>query len=150
MVTRGYPSLSFLYEAAETIRNTEKPTFLYYFGDRDPSGVDIPRHVEESIRDLAPYADMHFELVAVTPEQIEEYELPTRPTKQTDSRARNFDGFSVEVDAIPVKQLREMVEDCITQHIDHDELERNQLTEQAERESGAAYIDRMAEILEGT
>jgi hypothetical protein len=149
MITRGYPSLSFVYEAAEAIRDVEKPTYLYYFGDRDPSGVDIPRHVEETIRELAPDADVSFELVAVTPEQIDALKLPTRPTKQTDSRARNFDGESVEVDAIPPKQLRQIVEDCITQHIDHDALERNEITEAAERESGTAYIERMAEILEG-
>ncbi|HEY2838257.1 MAG TPA: hypothetical protein VGJ26_03865 [Pirellulales bacterium] len=43
MVTRGYPSLSYLFEAAEAIAAENKPTYLYYFGDRDPSGVDIPR-----------------------------------------------------------------------------------------------------------
>ncbi len=38
MVTRGYPSLSFLYTAAEAIAEQEKPVYLYYFGDHDPSG----------------------------------------------------------------------------------------------------------------
>jgi hypothetical protein len=38
MVTRGYPSLSFLHSAAEMIAAQEKPTYLYYFGDYDPSG----------------------------------------------------------------------------------------------------------------
>jgi hypothetical protein len=37
MVTRGYPSMSFLYSAAQSIRS-DRRTVIYYFGDRDPSG----------------------------------------------------------------------------------------------------------------
>src|SRR4051794_37923123 len=99
MVTRGYPSLSYLYEAAEALEASGKPAFLYYFGDHDPSGVDIPRKVEADLRAFAPAARISFERVAVTREQIAAYGLPTRPTKQTDSRARGFEGESVEVDA---------------------------------------------------
>ena len=54
MVTRGYPSLTFLHAAAEEISAQEKPTYLYYLGDWDPSGVDIPRKVEADIRRYAP------------------------------------------------------------------------------------------------
>jgi hypothetical protein len=32
MVTRGYPSLSFLYSAADNIQQIGKPTFIYYAG----------------------------------------------------------------------------------------------------------------------
>lgn len=45
--------------------------------------------------------------VAVTQDQIDAYDLPTRPTKETDSRSRNFHGESVEVDALPPSVLRE-------------------------------------------
>lgn len=120
MVTRGYPSLSFLHSAAEMIAAQEKPTYLYYFGDYDPSGLDIPRKVECDLREFAPAADIEFERVAVTREQITEMKLPTRPTKGTDSRAKGFIGESVEVDAIPPKVLRDIVGICITQHIDDD------------------------------
>jgi hypothetical protein len=43
MVTRGYASLSFLHGAAEAIRDQYKPVHIYYFGDYDPSGIDIPQ-----------------------------------------------------------------------------------------------------------
>lgn len=49
MVTRGYPSFSFLAGAAEAIRGKSKNIYLYYFGDHDPSGVDIPRHIEQRL-----------------------------------------------------------------------------------------------------
>lgn len=50
MVTRGYSSLSFLHSAAETIEAKNKPTYLYYFGDHDPSGRDITRVTEQRLR----------------------------------------------------------------------------------------------------
>lgn len=133
MVTRGYPSISFLSSAGEAIADINKPTFLYYFGDHDPSGVDIPRFVEDEIKKLIPHESVYFQRVAVTPEQILELQLPTRPTKQTDSRARNFVGESVEVDAIPPRRLREIAEACITQHIDQDLLERTLEIERNEK-----------------
>lgn len=124
MVTRGYPSISYLYEAAEALAAQDKPAYLYYFGDYDPSGVDITRAVESGIREFAPDAEIYFNRIAVTQEEIELWDLPTRPTKKTDSRSKNFEGESVEVDAILPATLRALVSECITHHIDQDALER--------------------------
>ena len=145
MVTRGYPSLSFLYSAAESISVEQRPCFLYYFGDHDPSGVDIPRRIEKDLRDFAPDAEIHFKRMAVLPEQIKKYKLPTRPTKKTDTRFKNFKGESVEVDAIPPDKLRKIVRNCIEQHIDQDQLHRMQIVEQAERATLQTIIDNMEE-----
>jgi hypothetical protein len=143
MVTRGYPSLSYLHAAATQIAAKGKPAFLYYFGDYDPSGVDITRAVEEGIRELAPDAEIVFERLAVTPEQIGAWRLPTRPTKATDSRSRGFAGDSVEVDAIAPADLRALVSDCITGHIDRPALERLELIEDQERLTLAEVIKRL-------
>lgn len=146
MVTRGYPSISFLHAAAEAIAAEGRPTYLYYFGDHDPSGVDIPRKVERDLREFAPGAEILFERVAVTTEQIESFALPTRPTKKTDSRARSFQGESVEVDAIPPKTLREMVEGCITNHIDEAAYEVLKSAEASERSILLSVVaDRVAD-----
>lgn len=143
MVTRGYPSVSYLYEAADAIREQKKPAYLYYFGDLDPSGVDITRTVERGIREFAPNVDLFFQRVAVTPQQVEELGLPTRPTKVTDSRSKNFSGESVEVDAIPPPQLRDLVKDCIETHIDRRLLRRTRKVEAAERETLVAIRQQM-------
>lgn len=145
MVTRGYPSLSYMHSAAETIASQCKPAHLYYFGDHDPSGVDITRHVEAEIRKLAPRVDLTFERVAVTRQQIIDFDLQTRPTKKTDSRAKSFEGESVEVDAIPPDDLRDICRRCIEQHVDDDQLERMREVESAERDT----LARLAESIEG-
>jgi len=137
MVTRGYASLSFLYTAAEAIKeeSKHKDVYIYYFGDHDPRGDDISKNVEMRLREYAPYADLYFERMAVTPEQIQDWNLPTRPTKKTDVMAKKFKGESVELDAISAKKLRELVNDCIAQHIDQETIDRIELAERAERET---------------
>lgn len=134
-VTRGYASLSYLHEAAEAIAAADKPTHIYYLGDYDPSGLDIPRKVEARLREFAPDADIHFTSIAVTPEQIEKWHLPTRPTKRADTRSKLFVGESVEVDAIPPSQLRGLVNTAIIGHIDQRALDVVLVAEQSERET---------------
>ncbi len=143
MVTRGYPSLSYVHAAAESIEDADATTHIYYLGDHDPSGVDIPRFVEESLLDLAPGADFTFTRLAVLPEQIAEFGLQTRPTKRTDSRSKSFEGESVEVDAIHPRTLRAMVEERITGHLDADRLDRLRVAEAAERETLSGIIERL-------
>ena len=133
MVTRGYSSLSFLYGAAETIKAMGKPTFIYYLGDHDPSGVNIPKVVERDLREMAPDAAITFMRLAVNPEQIRRFNLQTRPTKTKDSRAKSFEGESVEVDAIPPAILRSMVNDAIVKHINKRALKVLQVAEGSER-----------------
>lgn len=133
MVTRGYPSISYLHSAAEFMEGVEKPVYIYYFGDRDPSGLDIARSVEEGLREFAPTAEIHFERVAVTLDQVEEWSLPTRPTKTSDSRSKGFEGGSVEVDAISPRRLRGLTREVIEQHVDHRQLDVLREAERSER-----------------
>lgn len=134
MVARGYASLSFLHSAAEAIRNLDVPAHIYHLGDFDPSGVNAGEKIEQTLREMAPDAEIHFERLAVTPAQIEAWHLPTRPTKATDSRARNFGNISVELDAIEPGTLREIVETAINRHLPQDQLRVLQEAERSERE----------------
>jgi hypothetical protein len=132
MVSRGFASVTYLYNVGQQIAAAAKPAFIYYFGDHDPSGVQIPVHVERGLREHAPHADIHFERVAVTPEQIEYFNLPTRPTKRG-SHSRGFEGDSVDLDAIPARTLRRLVRGCIEQHINQEKLRITKLAEESER-----------------
>lgn len=95
MPTRGYPSLSFLYSAAYNIRQIDKPTFIYYLGDHDPSGVNIPEVVERNLRELAPECDITFERLAVKEEQIEAFGLLTRPHEKRRIRGQRISAARV-------------------------------------------------------
>jgi hypothetical protein len=134
MVARGYASLSFLYNAAEFINDLEVPAYIYHLGDFDPSGVNAGEKIEETLRELAPDAELFFERIAVTPEQIAEWDLPTRPTKASDTRAKSFGSISVELDAIEPNQLRAIVQQAIEVHLPAEQFEVLKAAEESERD----------------
>jgi hypothetical protein len=134
MVARGYASLSFLHGAAEYINELDVPAYIYHLGDFDPSGVNAAEKIEQTLRELAPRADIHFERIAVTPAQIQAWGLPTRPTKQTDSRAKGFGAVSVELDAIEPDMLRALVRRHIERHLPADELRVLKVAEASEQQ----------------
>lgn len=134
MVSRGYASLSFLHGAAEHIATLNCPVYLYHLGDFDPSGVNAGEKIEETIRAMAPDADIHFQRLAVTAAQIVDFRLPTRPTKASDSRSRSFGAISVELDAVHPQILRDLVEAAIVQHLPADQLAMLRIAERSERE----------------
>jgi hypothetical protein len=133
MIARGFASESFLWKTAAAIRAVAKPTIVYNLGDHDPSGVLAWQHVQRRLREFAPDADITFERIAVTEVQIAELDLPTRPTKRSDSRAKWFVGESVDVDAIRSSVLRELVENAITKHIDQRALRLTRMAEESEK-----------------
>jgi hypothetical protein len=69
-------------------------------------------------------ADITVERIALNPDQVAEHQLPTRPSKSTDSRTRKFsEEFgegSVELDALPPGVLTEMIEDSIVDYLNID------------------------------
>ena len=133
MVARGYASLSFLHTAAEYISSIDVPTYIYHLGDFDPSGVNAGQKIEQTLRELAPEADIHFERLAVEPEQIRWWNLPTRPTKSTDTRSKNFGDVSVELDAIHPDRLRDLVQVAIEQHLPPEQFAVLKAAENSER-----------------
>jgi hypothetical protein len=134
MVARGYASLSFLHSAAVYIASLDVPTYIYHLGDYDPSGVNAGEKIEQTLRQLAPGAEIHFERIAVTPFQIAEWKLPTRPTKQSDTRSRSFGDISVELDAIAPETLRGLVRMHIEKQLPEHQLRILKVAEQSERE----------------
>ena len=143
MVVKGYPSLSFTHAAAlnmSAATHRGKTNYIFYFGDHDPSGKDIFRCIGDTLHEFAPDAEINITQVAVTEQQITAMSLPTRPTKKTDSRARNFKGESVELDAIPPAALRRLVDDSIQSVVDAALMSQLKDIEIAEQESIKSFI----------
>lgn len=145
----GFPSKSVLHAAAAEIAANDRPTTIFYFGDHDPSGKNIPIVV---LRTLRQYLDRYFEgraelvqlkRLAVNEEQIEQYSLPTRPTKRTDSRSKNFAGESVELDAMPPAELRRLATEAVEGLIDQRDLAIVKKTEAAHLETLEEFEDQL-------
>jgi len=113
-VCRGYPSVSCLYAAAQ------RTARILYFGDFDPSGQDIPRNIRHELEETWG-AEVSLDLIALTPEQIAEHNLPPAPAKATDSRTPRFVAQhgvdTVELDALPPDVLSALVRGAIEEEI---------------------------------
>jgi hypothetical protein len=149
MVSRGMPSITFLHGSALAIRSAAhrgKQSYIYQFGDHDPSGVLIPQTIERRLNEMcerhmvsAPIVNR----VALTEKHIKRYRLSTRPTKREgNSHARGFAGDSVELDALPARVLRGMVTKVIERHISPAATEALRVAEDSERELLKAWRPR--------
>ena len=89
-------------------------------------------------------ADITFERIAVTPEQITAWALPTRPTKPSDTRSKNFGEISVELDAIEPNQLRALVQETIERHLPPEQFEKLKAAEESERDIITRLVGKFA------
>ncbi len=181
-IGRGYSARGYLWAAAKdavAAHEAGKTVHILHVGDFDPSGEDIYRDVEETLRLYAiavdldwpvadvrryllaelrqegidPAADLYgrsewcwkleepwthwleFERLALTAEQIDEHNLPTRPPKTSDVRTAKFTGSgTVEVEDLPVDVLLNIVETAILDRIDETALADAEMAEQSERD----------------
>lgn len=136
VVNKGYTSSSALYNAYQRILanlREEKRTTILYFGDHDPSGLDMIRDIRDRLVLMlhkGRYEIDHdsieeiFQVIAIglTMAQIKQYKLPPNPTKLTDSRAnkyiQKFGKTCWEVDALKPQVLTALVEKNIQAQID--------------------------------
>jgi hypothetical protein len=130
-VCRGYPSLSFirdiankmvlLYRGQESIHDV-----ILYFGDFDPSGINIPEALEETLTNVF-NAEFSLERIALLQEHIDAMDLIPAPVKTSDSRASRFQeehGNEVyELDAVDPNILMDMIRAAISRHIDNKAIE---------------------------
>ena len=119
--SKGFSSLSFTRKAAlEAVEWLEagQKVFVLQFGDYDPSGVCIAESLENQYT-LFGAGKVEMRRVGLNKEHIEQFNLNTRETKNSDTRHKNFgDDRSVELDAIPPKQFKAWVTSEIQQYID--------------------------------
>lgn len=140
---RGYCSDSEMWSAAMRIRKRVKQgrnTLILHLGDHDPSGIDMTRDIGErlilfsnSLRsdemdggskrhwiDISGHPSRYFQVrrIALTMDQIREYQPPPNPAKTTDARFASYqDQFgdeSWELDALDP----ETIMDLIVQHVE--------------------------------
>lgn len=142
MVSRGFSSRTYLYHAAQEIKKQDRPAFIYYIGDWDASGKIIPENIEAQLRKFAPDAEIHFERLLVTPEQIEQWDLPTKPAKRN-THSKGFTGGTVEAEAVPAHVTRALLRKAIERHLDLQEVRVLETAEESERDGLFAIADAM-------
>lgn len=173
VINKGFASSTAMYSAyrrfLDKINNGQKVVVLY-FGDHDPSGLDMVRDIRERIEffltrgedaqiALDNLGEERFEEfieliwnsfevkhIGLTMEQIQEINPPTNPAKITDPRAKNYIAehgqYSWEVDALTPTQIREIIEEEIELYINKEKLAEVEEREKSERSELRNLINR--------
>jgi len=132
----GYSSLTLTYEAAANIKMQaaeRNGATIYYIVDYDPAGVLIDRSIETDLREHLGRVDLQFVRLGITEAQIEAFDLPTKPRKEGDRRARHI-AHTVEAEAMPAYILRGLLREAVERHLPEGAIEAVRVSEQSERE----------------
>jgi hypothetical protein len=125
-------------QIADIWSEIEKPIYVYYLGDHDPSGLNIePNTHERLVGHAGDDTEIIWSRLAITEEQCLSGQYLTCEVKKGDKLAREYlEKFdrAVEVDAIDSTALRAMVEEKIVSHIDMDIWKESEEEEKEECE----------------
>ncbi len=143
----GFSSLSFVHQAAEQHNSSDdnRPLVVLYIGDYDPAGVLIDQSLQKELRQhLRSTIPLEFVRVGINEEQIDEYDLPTKPRKASDKRSQHVK-YTVEAEAMPAHILRELLRWEVEYLLPENALHAAKVAEESER----AHLLRMANMLGG-
>jgi hypothetical protein len=133
VVCRGFSSVSFLKDFANRLEQyPAKEALMLYFGDFDPSGVEMLEAMIETLGNELGVLGVEFKRVALLQEDIFTYRLPHNPDalKRTDSRARKhleaYGELAVELDALPPPVLEAKIRGAIEDELDMGAFRREQ------------------------
>jgi hypothetical protein len=111
---RGYTSQSEMWAAAQRLKGYNRDgqdVVILHFGDHDPSGLDMTRDITERLALFG--AELDVRRLALTMDQVREYEPPPNPAKETDSRfagyIQDYGDESWELDALAPDVLAGLV-----------------------------------------
>lgn len=122
-VCRGQAPKTFVYEAVQSYHHIDKPVTILYVGDWDPSGLAIPRSVEERVGRYNGASDVNVERLAVTWNDAASGSYQSHAVNARDPNYQRFADtcrlyeldphVAVEVEALPPDELRSRVHDVL-------------------------------------
>jgi len=146
LVVRGQDSRTEIYRASQRYKaKADKECYLYYCGDFDPSGLSIYNSIKNRLNVFG--VSINYKRLALTPEQIKAYSLPSESGKKNDPNYNKFvalygDDKVVELDSLPPDILRDIVKEAITKNIDYELLGLVQEREVEEQTKLNKFIDK--------
>ena len=133
---KGYVSQSSMWEAAQRIRNDGRSTIILHLGDHDPSGIDMTRDIQDRLSLFE--ADVEVKRIALTMEQVQEYNPPPNPAKLTDTRCssyiQQYGDKSWELDALEPAALHKLITKEVNSLTNKQELIKRQNQQEDEKE----------------
>lgn len=122
--TRGYNSASEMWRAAQRfagyIRKGQRP-IIFYFSDYDWAGLDMHRDIQEKLS-LYCGTPIIVQRLALTYDQVEEFNLPSNPIKDRDVRIKDWPHGDEcwELDAHEPREIQRLITDAVERVRDDD------------------------------
>jgi hypothetical protein len=124
VVCRGFSSISFLNDFRQRLTYQNRPTVMLYFGDFDPSGMEMLKAMQTTLEHELDVTNVEFKRIALTKDDIFTYHLPHKPEalKKTDTRAKKhleaYGELAVELDALSPAVLEAKIKNAIKSELD--------------------------------
>lgn len=150
MANRGYSSSSAMYKAHKRIdrKSKAKQAVIIYLGDHDASGVDMTRDINDRMQlffSQSPRDMDQVDRIALNMDQVEEFNPPPNPAKETDSRSPKYvleyGPHGWELDALNPQVLAEIVENSIMQYLDVEKFNAVVAEVKEEKKKMAEFIE---------
>lgn len=145
---KGYSSSSAMYEAGQRMKDARrvgKKVHIFYFGDHDPSGIDMTRDIDERLAQFARTTKIEVHRLALNWGQVEEWDPPENPAKETDSRfeayREQFGESSWELDAVEPRTLASLVREHVVELIDQEQWDHVMEEEREMRQELERFAD---------
>jgi hypothetical protein len=150
-VCRGFGSAGMEDAVGRLFEGIDKPIVVLYIGDHDASGRLIDRDIH---RRAEVASGKHFKIVrlAVDAQDIAKFNLPPQKIKDTDTRAAAFrrefgrHARTVELEALPVGELKRRVATAIEKLIDHERWDRALMVQEVELASIRDFAEKMKNL----
>lgn len=152
---RGFSSLSPRYDLFSRFKKSgKKKLILLMLTDFDPDGEQIAASFARSMRDDFGLKNIHAVKVALTADDVDEYDLPSdldaKPSSPNYSKfVKKYGTKAVELDAAPVKLLQKKLHDAIASVINVDEFHAQVDLEKSDAGHVEAYRRTVFEAIGG-
>lgn len=150
---RGYTSQSEQWRAGRRFRDAEqagKQPIVLHLGDHDPSGLDMTRDNQDRLTMFARRSGIEVRRLALNWNQVEQYDPPPNPAKETDSRSgpyiEQYGESSWELDALDPAVIDQIIDREISTLVDDEILEERKQEEETQRALLEQAVDRWDDI----
>jgi hypothetical protein len=153
MVGKGYNSITYqaeFYQRAKAAQEQGQIVTVLYFGDWDPSGLNMFSAGMQTIEDELGLEGVEYYRCGVNPKHFARLKRDPVPVKPSDPRAKKFveehGTIAYELDAFHPEDLKKLVRDAIVTFTDMEILEAHRKIEGRETK----HSDKMDNLLKAT
>lgn len=153
LACKGYYSLSAMWRGAQRfLDRPDQKGVVIHLGDHDPSGLDMTRDIRDRLHTFG-CTNIKINRIALTMEQVEQYNPPPNFAKLSDSRApdyiEEFGSNSWELDALSPEIVTQLITEEVAKYTDQPKRDAILEQEQEQREQLERVAEGWNDLIEG-